>query len=424
MDKNIYDKYVKVLREELITALGCTEPIAIAYASAVAAKYLEKEPEHIVAVCSGNIIKNVKGVTVPNSGGQKGVEAAAILGAIGGNADKELEVMSSVTEEDIERSKVLKEDGLCTVELADDVENLYIELIATAGIDRVTVIIANKHTNIVSIKKNDEVVINKCFTLNKGVGQNDREFMTVAGILDFADVVDILDVKDLLDHQIACNLTISEEGLKNSYGANVGKNIIKLYGSDKVETRAKAYAAAGSDARMSGCDLAVVANSGSGNQGITVSVPVYQYAKELNVPDEKLYRALVISNLISAHIKTGIGSLSAFCGAVSASTGSGAAITYLKGGSRKQIYYTITNTLGTVSGIVCDGAKPSCAAKIASSVDCAILASEMAFNNDRFKVGEGILTDDIESTVKNIGRLGHDGMNTTDKEILNIMIGK
>lgn len=424
MKKSIYDGYIQVLNEELITALGCTEPIAIAYASATARKYLGCMPQRMIAHCSGNIIKNVKGVTVPNSGGQKGVEAAAILGALGGNAERQLEVLSTVTQADIDQSKVLAGEGLCEVELVEGVANLYIRLEAFCGDDTVVVEIVDKHTNIVRISKNGENLLDKEYLLDRGNADRKRDFMSVNGILDFAETVQTAEVRQLLDHQIACNMTIAREGMKNPYGANIGKNILNLYGSQNVEVRAKAYAAAGSDARMSGCDLAVVANSGSGNQGITASVPVYQYARELKVSDEKMYRALVISNLIAAHLKTGIGSLSAFCGAVSAATGSGAGITYLRGGSREQIMFTISNTLGIVSGIVCDGAKPSCAAKIAAALDAAILADKMAFNNDYFKGGEGILTDDIEGTIRNIGRLGREGMQNTDMEILNMMVGK
>lgn len=423
MDRILYDRYHQVLNEELTTALGCTEPIAIAYASATARKYLGCMPEQITVYCSGNIIKNVKGVTVPNSGGQKGVKAAAVLGALGGCAEKQLEVLSTVTEGDIERSKELAAQ-LCQVELVEGVANLYIRLEAVAASDTVTVEIADRHTNIVHIVKNKEDLMDKEYSLNRGDADHGRGFMSINGILNFAEEVRIKDVKLLLDHQIQCNMTIAREGLHRPYGANVGKNILKLYGNENVGTRAKAYAAAGSDARMSGCDLAVVTNSGSGNQGITVSVPVVQYAKELKASKEKMYRALVISNLIAAHIKTGIGPLSAFCGAVSASTGSGAGITYLRGGSREQIMFTIGNTLGSVSGIVCDGAKPSCAAKIASALDAAILADKMAFHNDYFKGGEGILSDDIEDTIRNIGRLGRKGMHDTDTEILNMMVGK
>ena len=423
MDKTTYNKYIQVLHEELVTALGCTEPIAIAYASAVARKCLGCMPERMTAHCSGNIIKNVKGVTVPNSGGQKGVEVAAILGALGGDPGKKLEVLTAITPEQIEQSRALVREGMCTVELVEGVANLYIRLEAIAGTDTVSVEIVDKHTNIVRVIKNGENLLERDCTLDDGAAKHARDFMSVNGILDFAEILDVADVKDLLDHQMQCNLTIAEEGLTNSYGANVGKNIMKLYDGQCVETRAKAYAAAGSDARMSGCDLAVVANSGSGNQGITVSVPVVQYARELKVSDDKLYRALAISNLVAAHLKTGIGSLSAFCGAVSAATGSGAAITYLRGGSRQQIALTISNTLGIVSGIVCDGAKPSCAGKIAAALDAAILSDKMSFSEDYFRGGEGIVTDDVEHTIHNIARLGRQGMQTTDTEILNMMLG-
>lgn len=274
------------------------------------------------------------------------------------------------------------------------------------------------------MQKNGKDLLHKAFQLDDGSVSHKRDFMTVTGILNFAEDLQIDDVKPLLNHQIECNMAIAEEGLINTYGTNVGKNILKLYGSDDVETRAKAYAAAGSDARMSGCDMPVVINSGSGNQGITVTVPVVQYVRALRVPDDRLYRALVISNLVAAHLKTGIGSLSAFCGAVSAATGSGAAITYLRGGSRAQIELTISNTLGTVSGMVCDGAKSSCAAKIASALDAAILADKMSDSHDYFKGDEGILGEDIENTIRNIGRLGRKGMHDTDTEILRMMIGQ
>lgn len=424
MEQEIYQKYVQVLREELITALGCTEPIAIAYAGAVARRHLGRVPERLTAYCSGNIIKNVKGVTVPNSGGQKGVEVAAILGALGGDPDKRLEALTAITPEQIELSRRLVARRLCAVELVEGVANLYIRLEAAAGDDTVAVEIADKHTNIVRITKNGEDLINREYALNDGGAGRKRGFMSVGGILDFAQALQTEDVRELFDHQIACNTAIAEEGLAHSYGANVGRNILALYGRDKVETRAKAYAAAGSDARMSGCDLPVVTNSGSGNQGITVSMPVAQYARELGVSDDRLYRALAVSNLVAAHLKTGIGSLSAFCGAVSAATGSGAAITYLRGGSRDQIERTISNTLGSVSGMVCDGAKPSCAAKIAAAVEAAILADRMSFQGDYFRGGEGILSGDIEQTIRNIGRLGRRGMRETDLEILNMMIGK
>jgi L-cysteine desulfidase len=423
MDKNIYKQYVNVLNEELLAALGCTEPIAIAYASAVARKTLGAFPQKMTAYCSGNIIKNVKAVTVPNSGGQKGVEAAAILGMLGGDPDKKLEVLSAITPDQIEQSRRMVSEGLCEVKLVEGVANLYIRMELFAGVDTAKVEIIDKHTNIVAIERNGIKLMDRKYHLDTGSSNHKRDFMSIEGILDFVDTLDINDVKKLLDEQVKCNLAIADEGLKNSYGANVGKNMLRLNGNDVV-TRAKAYAAAGSDARMSGCDLAVVINSGSGNQGIAVSVPVVEFARELKVSDDRLYRALTLSNLVAVHLKSGIGSLSAFCGAVSAATGSGAAISYLHGGTRHQIENTIINTLGTVSGIICDGAKPSCAAKVAAAVDAAILADEMSFNDDYFKEGEGIITGDIEATIQNIGRLGRVGMKDTDVEILNMMIGQ
>ena len=392
-----------------MAALGCTEPIAIAYASALARAQLGRMPEKIIAYCSGNIIKNVKGVTVPNAGGQKGVEAAAILGALGGNPDRQLEVLTEITEEQIAQSRKLAAQRICQVRLVEGVANLYVRIEMTAGEDSATVVIADKHTHVVQISKNGEDILNELDQSAEEDRVCNRTFMSVDGILDFAESVDLEDVRDLLSHQISCNAAIAEEGLRNSYGAEVGRSILALYGDERVETRAKAYAAAASDARMSGCDMPVVINSGSGNQGITVTVPVVQYAQALGASEEKLYRALVISNLIAVHLKTGIGRLSAFCGAVSA---------------RDQIKMTIANTLGTISGVVCDGAKASCAAKIASAVEAAIISGKMAARNKYFPGDEGILGEDIEQTIKNIGRLGRNGMAATDVEILKMMIGQ
>lgn len=424
MEQDIYLQYVQVLNEELVAALGCTEPIAIAYAGALAREQLGAMPEQITAFCSGNIIKNVKGVTVPNSGGQKGVEAAAILGALGGDPQRRLEVLTRITPEQIQQSRVLAEQKICRVELVEGVANLYVRIEARAGGASAVVEIAEKHTNVVRIAKNGVDIVRRVYTADDGSAGSKRDFMSVDGILDFADAVRIEDVKPLLDQQIECNMAIAEEGLHNSYGANVGRNILAMYGGGRVETRARAYAAAGSDARMSGCDMPVVINSGSGNQGITVTVPVVQYARELGAPDAQLYRAMVISNLVAVHLKTGIGPLSAFCGAVSAAAGSGAAISYLCGRSRRQIKMTISNTLGTISGMVCDGAKASCAAKIASAVETAIVSGRMAALNDYFHGDEGILGESIEGTVRNIGRLGRKGMAETDIEILKMMIGQ
>ncbi len=423
MDKNICNKYVAVLKEELVMALGCTEPIALAYASAVARKELGMFPEKITAVCSGNVIKNVKGVTVPNSGNQKGIEVAVILGALGGNPDRKLEVLTEIAEDQIEESRRLIKSGFCSVKLAEGVASLYICIIAVYKDDVVKVEILDKHTNIVNIEKNDIKLLKQHYTIDNGENTRKRSFISIKGILDFTDAVEVKELSDLLDNQIRCNTLIAEEGLKKQYGANTGKKLLEIYGDD-VAIRARAMSAAGSDARMSGSDLAVVINSGSGNQGITVSIPVVEYAKELNCNKEQLYRALILSNLVAIHIKDDIGSLSAFCGAVSAGAGSSAGITYLMGGTKDQIADAISNTLAIASGMICDGAKPSCAAKISVSVDAAIIGSKMALSRNNFCGGEGIVMDDVEATLSNIGRLGRVGMKETDIEILNMMIGK
>ena len=338
MEKRIYDEYVSILRNELVPALGCTEPIAIAYACAKARQILGQMPERLELWCSGNIIKNVKGVVVPNSGGLHGIEVAGILGIVGGNPDKELEVLESVTAEDIEKTKILLKQDFCTCHLIENVDNLFIAAKVFAGTENAEVEIANRHTNITRLVKNgQELDVGSLIEYAEHQGTKlDKSLLNVKDILEFADCVAIEDVKDVLDNQIQMNTAISQEGLKNSYGAEVGRTLLKYYGND-IKVRARAAAAAGSDARMGGCSMPVVINSGSGNQGMTVSLPVIEYAKELDLPQEKLYRALVVSNLISIHQKKYIGSLSAYCGAVSAACGSGAAITYLYGGGLEDV---------------------------------------------------------------------------------------
>lgn len=425
MDQRIYDEYVSILKNELIPALGCTEPISIAYASAKARQVLGKMPERLELWCSGNIIKNVKGVVVPNSGGLVGIDVAGILGVVGGNPDKELEVLESITEEHIAKTKELLKKDFCTCRLIENVENLFIVAKVFAGSDSAEVEIASRHTNITRLVKNGkelDVEQHVQFAEHQGA-KLDKSLLNVKDILEFADQVDIEDVREVLENQIEMNSAISQEGLRGSYGAEVGKTLLKYYGHD-VKIRARAAAAAGSDARMGGCSMPVVINSGSGNQGMTVSLPVIEYAKELGLPREKLYRALVVSNLISIHQKKYIGSLSAYCGAVSAACGSGAAITYLYGGDLEDVSNTITNTIGNVGGIVCDGAKSSCAAKIASAVDAAIMAHCMTENSKTFQAGEGLVKNDVEGTIESIGRVGREGMKATDVEILNIMIEK
>lgn len=421
----MYDTYVSILKSELVPALGCTEPIAIAYASAKARDVLGEMPDRMELWCSGNIIKNVKGVVVPNSGGLHGIDVAGILGVVGGNPNKELEVLETVTPADIEETKSLLEKDFCSCHLIENVENLFIVAKVFKGEHSAEVEIANRHTNITRIcKDGEEIKLEGRVELAPHQAiQLDKSLLNVKDILAFADCVKIEDVQEVLDNQIEMNSAISKEGLTGSYGAEVGKTLRKYYGDD-IKVRARAAAAAGSDARMGGCSLPVVINSGSGNQGMTVSLPVIEYAKELGISREKLYRALVVSNLISIHQKKYIGSLSAYCGAVSAACGTGAAITYLYGGDLKDVSMTITNTLANVGGIVCDGAKASCAAKIASSVDAAILAHSMTQNSKTFRIGEGLVKADVEGTIESLGRMAREGMKATDVEILNIMLEK
>lgn len=422
MDKNIYDAYLSIMRAELVPALGCTEPGAVAYAAGQAAAILGGDVTHIDVWCSGNIVKNVKGVVVPNSGGMRGIDAAAILGAACGKAEEKLEILNAVTQDDIDKAKALLTTDFCKCYLEEGEGNLFIRVVAYKGDNKSEVIIRDGHTNIVLMKKNEEVLFEVDHLAATDALAEAKKLLTVKGIIEFANEVKIEDIKEILDYAINVNCAIAEEGLKNDYGACVGQTLIEDYGDD-IKVRAKAKAAAGSDARMGGSSMPVVINSGSGNQGITVTVPVVEYAKELGLNHEQLYRALTISNLISINIKRHIGKLSAFCGAVSASCGSGAAITYMRGGTYEEICYTIKNTLGNVSGIVCDGAKASCAAKIASSLDAAILADKMAEKSRVFEAGEGLVEEDIEKTIANIGHMGKEGMKTTDVEILHMMLG-
>ncbi len=423
MDKRLYDNYCGILKAELVPALGCTEPIAIAFAAAKARDVLGCMPEQIEMSCSGNMIKNVKGVTVPNSGGMKGIDVAATLGVVGGDADSQLEVLEHVTQEHIEKTRHLVEQGFCICNLAEDVENLYIVAAAKGQGHEAEVTIINRHTYITKIVKDGETVFERSLEHDGDSKAIDRSELNVKDILDFADEVDIDDVKEVLERQVIYNTAIAQEGLNKKYGAQVGRTLIQYYGNN-VKTRARAKAAAGSDARMSGCSLPVVINSGSGNQGMTVSLPVIEFAKEWNLGEEALYRALVVSNLIAVHQKKYIGSLSAYCGAVSAACGAGAAITYMTGGGYEKVCETIVNTIANVGGIVCDGAKPSCAAKIASAVDAAIMAHYMGMVNRTFHPGEGIVKDDVEETIRSVGYIGRVGMKKTDVEILNIMIDK
>ncbi|WP_309245236.1 L-cysteine desulfidase family protein [Clostridium estertheticum] len=417
----IYKTYLQILKEELVPAMGCTEPISIAYASAKAKEVLGHTPDRTIVEVSGNIIKNVKSVIVPNTGHLKGIAAATAAGIIAGNPEKKLEVISDVSNEDKERIKEYLSTFPIEVKLIDTPFIFDIQITVFYKETYVKVRIVNYHTNIILIEKNGEIFYHKEAISSKEEGLSGKELLNVKDIVDFADSVDIKDIEDVIGRQIEYNSKIAEEGLKNSYGANIGSVLISTYGSD-VKVRAKAKAAAGSDARMNGCELPVIIVSGSGNQGMTASLPVIEYGNELNVSKEKLYRALVISNLVTIHQKTGIGRLSAYCGAVCAGAGSGAGITYLYGGGYRDISHTIVNALSIVSGIICDGAKASCAAKIATSVDAGILGYHMFKEGQQFKGGDGIVRKGIEATISNVGKLAKDGMKETDKEIIKIMM--
>lgn len=421
MDKQQYLNYVKILKKELIPAMGCTEPIAIALAAAQARKVLGSMPDRMVAHCSGNIIKNVKGVIVPNSGGQKGVEAAAVLGAVAGNADLELQVISQVSEDLVLESARLTGEKLCICELEEGVENLYIRMEAYSGENQAVVEVKTKHNHISRIEKNGVALLEAQEI--PAVDNGDKSQLNLRDIIEFANAVALADVEEIIGTQIAYNTEISNEGLRGNWGSQVGKMLLETQGNT-IRTMARARAAAGSDARMNGCALPVVINSGSGNQGITCTMPVVTYAEILGSSQEKLYRALILTNLIALHQKRYIGNLSAYCGAVSAGTAAACGIAYLEDADYDTIGKTIINALGNAGGIICDGAKASCAAKIASAVEAGIMGYEMAKRGNAFPFGEGIVEEDYEQTIRNFGRLAKEGMKDTDIEILNIMIGK
>lgn len=417
----IYGQYLQILREELIPAMGCTEPIAMAYAAAKARQVLGEMPDKIDIVISGNIIKNVKSVVVPNTGGLKGITAAVAAGVTVGDADRQLEVLAGVREEDIHLIREFMDSCPMTVMKSQSPKLLDIDLRLYKGTDCVRLRIADYHTNIVLIEKNGDVLLRLDDASDDG-GETDRSVLSVKGIVEFAECVRIDDVRELLERQIAYNTAISQEGLRGEYGASVGKTLLSTRGSD-VRVRARAVAAAGSDARMSGCELPVVIVSGSGNQGITASVPVIVYARELKASEEQLYRALTLSNLTTIHEKTPIGRLSAYCGAISAGAGAGAGIAYLCGGGYEAIIHTVVNALAIVSGVICDGAKASCAAKIATAVEAGLLGYNMYIRGQQFRGGDGIVAKGVENSLRNVGRLGKQGMKETNREIIDIMVG-
>jgi len=416
----VQQAYISILKEELIPATGCTEPIAIAYAAARLRAILGAAPERIVAEVSGNIIKNVKSVVVPNTGGRKGIQAAIAAGVVSGDAGKVLQVISSVPEEDHAAIAAYAQDTPIEIICAQTTRLLDIQLTGFAGEHSALVHIANSHSNIVREERDGQVLLEKPVTDSAEDNLTDKSVLKVADILEFANTVDLSLVSPLLDQQIDCNSAIAEEGLRSDWGANIGSTLLDNYPHD-IKLEARAYAAAGSDARMSGCEMPVVILSGSGNQGMTASLPVVRYARHLGASREQLYRALLISDLVTVQEKSGIGRLSAYCGAVSAGVGAGAGIAYLLDGSYEAIAHTIINALAIISGTICDGAKPSCAAKIASSVEAGILGYQMYKNGQRFKGGDGILAQDVDSTIANVGVLAKEGMQQTDRTILEIM---
>lgn len=418
-EDSLYSIYVQILKEELVMAMGCTEPIAISYACAKATQVLDHLPDRIVVKASGSIIKNVKSVIVPHTNGLKGIEVAAAAGALYGDADAKLEVLSSATREQIEELPEYVQNTNITVQHIEQGHVFDLEIHVYYEQEHASVRIVDTHTNIVQIEKNWQVIFeDKTTSLEL---KADHSALIMKQIWDFSQTVDIDDVKEILDRQITCNMAIANEGIHNSYGANIGHVILNM-DSDCVKTKAKAYAAAGSDARMNGCELPVVINSGSGNQGITCCVPVVVYAKELDCTQEQLYRALVLSNLTAIYIKTGIGTLSAFCGAVSAGAAAGAGIAYLHNGTYKEIQHTIVNALAILSGTICDGAKASCAAKIASSIDAGIMGYYMYKNKQQFYAGDGIVAHSVDETIQNIGTLVSQGMLQTNDKIIEMMI--
>ena len=422
MNQKVYDSYIKILNKELIPALGCTEPIAIAYAAAKAREVLGKFPEQVVSTCSGNIVKNVKGVVVPATGGLRGIEAATLIGAVGGDPARELEVLTSVTDEDRAKVRELLEKKICHVKLSESKAKLHIIVEMTAGTDSALVEIMHTHTNIIRIEKNGQVLMQeKAGDEEDDDDENIYQLLNLDDIVAFANEVKLEDVADLLKRQVEYNSKIAEVGLTETYGANVGKTLVENYGTS-FEAMARALPAAGSDARMGGCELPVVINSGSGNQGMTVSLPVVALAKEMGASEEQLLRALCVSNLTAAYEKRDIGRLSAYCGAISAGAAAGAGMMYLKGGSVSEIGNVVLCTIGNVGGVLCDGAKSSCAAKIASAVDAALLAIHLTEKQRTFGSGEGLVKDTLAETVAAISTVAREGMQVTDDVILDVMV--
>ena len=422
LDRKVYQAYLDVLRQELVPATGCTEPIAIAYAGAIARKTLGQVPEQVELIVSGNIIKNVKSVVIPHSNGRKGLEAAVAAGIICGRPELELDVLSQTFPEDLQQLDAFLAGNRVQVRPSQAECPFDIQVKLTAGQDNAYVRIIGSHSNVVQVQKNGQPLVDHPFSTQGVSADENHRLLNVKDIVTFADTVDLDEVRPILQRQIDDNMAIAQAGLTQNYGANIGKILLRSYGNS-VHNRAKAWAAAGSDARMNGCEMPVIINSGSGNQGITASVPVIVYAKECDVSQEQLYRALVVSNLTAIHLKTGIGSLSAYCGATSAGCGAGAGVCYLYGGKYKEISHTIVNALAINSGMLCDGAKASCAAKIASAVEAGLLGMQMYLHNSQFYGGDGIVAKGVENTIRTVSTIAREGMRSTDAEIIQFMIG-
>ena len=422
LKKELQDEFINILREELVPAMGCTEPIALAYAAAKGREVLGCEPERITAKCSGNMIKNVRCVTIPNSGGLTGIETACARGAVAGNAAAGMEVLEHVDDAGREKTRELLKNGCCKVEFLDSEIPLHFVIELFGDDHSAAVEVRHTHTNIISVKRDGQVVFEKAGEFAEKGYSTDRSGLTLEAIRDFADEVELNCIRDIFERQIRYNMDIAYEGISGDYGLGIGRVIRESY-ADGIVTRMKAYAAAASEARMGGCDMPVIINSGSGNQGIASSVPVIVYAREKNIPTQRLYRALAFSGLLTIYQKEFIGKLSAFCGAVSASCASAAAITYMTGGTLSQIKATIDNTLANIPGIICDGAKISCAAKIASSLDASMMAHHLAMQNKEYEAYTGILKEDAGETISCIGYIGKVGMHQTDKEIIKMMLG-
>ena len=420
LDPALYRAYVDILHEELIPAMGCTEPIALAYAAALARRELGVTPDSAQVSVSANIIKNVKSVIVPNTGGLRGIAAAVAAGAVAGDADRQLEVLAAITPEARAEIDRWRRQARIEVREADNDLLLDIDVTLAGGGHRARVRLVGGHTNVVRVERDGAVLLDRPCTETAPAKGPDRALLDVEHIVQFADELDIEDVRAVLKRQIEYNTAIAEEGLRGDYGANIGRILLQAYG-DTVHNRAKAMAAAGSDARMNGCELPVVINSGSGNQGLTASLPVIVYANRMQQPEENLYRALAVSNLVTIHIKSGIGKLSAFCGAVAAGVGAGAGVCYLHGGRYEEIAHTIVNAIAVDSGMICDGAKASCAAKIASAVEAGLLGMQMQMHDAQFFSGDGIVTKGVENNIRNIGALAREGMRETDRTIIRMM---